>query len=233
MIDSDKIENYGCDRGWDKAEDHSCGSDRDDTEACGCDRSRIYTLEDVRVIRSSRRTMSLEINQELELVVRAPFRMPNREIEAFLREKSDWIGKHLMKMEAKREQTPQLEPKDFLTADQLQALAEQALRVLPERVAYYAHLMGVTYGRITIRNQRTRWGSCSSKGNLNFNCLLMLAPPEVQDYVVVHELSHRKEMNHSPRFWNEVASVLPEYQQYKQWLNDHGEELMRRGHGSV
>lgn len=207
MIGRDKIENYGCDRG------------------------RIYTLEDVRVIRSGRRTMSVEINEELELVVRAPFRMPNREIEAFLREKSDWIGKNLVKMEEKREQAQKMEPKDYLTDDQLRELAEQAMQVFSKRAAYYAGVMGVTYGRITIRNQKTRWGSCSSKGNLNFNCLLMLAPAEVQDYVVVHELCHRKEMNHSFWFWREVASVLPDYRERKKWLDDHGEELMRRGHG--
>jgi predicted metal-dependent hydrolase len=86
----------------------------------------------------------------------------------------------------------------------------------------------VSYGRITIRNQKTRWGSCSGKGNLNFNCLLMLAPPEVLDYVVVHELCHRREMNHSPRFWALVEQVLPDWRQRRQWLKTHGDALMRR-----
>ena len=88
--------------------------------------------------------------------------------------------------------------------------------------------MGVTYGRITIRNQKTRWGSCSSKGNLNFNCLLMLTPPEVIDYVVVHELCHRKEMNHSKAFWDEVAHVLPDYEKARLWLKTEGDMIMRR-----
>lgn len=205
--------------------------DRDLTVNDGCVRDRIYTLDDVRVIRSSRRTMSLEINGELELIIRAPLRMPNREIEAFLWERSDWIRKNLAKLEEKKQQRLPIEPEEVLTADELQRLAEQALDVFPRRAAYYARMIGVTYGRITIRNQKTRWGSCSSKGNLNFNCLLMLAPAEVQDYVVVHELCHRKEMNHSSRFWQEVASVLPDYRERKKWLDDHGEELMRRGHG--
>ena len=105
------------------------------------------------------------------------------------------------KLEAARPKAAPLNP------GELQVLADEALRVIPERVRFYAPVVGVTYGRITIRNQRTRWGSCSAKGNLNFNCLLMKAPPEVLDYVVVHELCHRLEMNHSPRFWAQAASA--------------------------
>lgn len=109
-----------------------------------------------------------------------------------------------------------------LSNAQVQELAEQALKVLPERVAYFAKSINVSYGRITIRNQKTRWGSCSSKGNLNFNCMLMLMPPQIQDYVVVHELCHRKEMNHSPEFWSEVEKVLPDYRERKKWLKENG-----------
>ena len=82
---------------------------------------------------------------------------------------------------------------------------------IPERVRHYAPLVGVSFGRITIRNQRSLWGSCSAKGNLNFNCLLMLTPPEVIDSVIVHELCHRKEMNHSKAFYAEVRRVFPDY----------------------
>ena len=93
-------------------------------------------------------------------------------------------------------------------------------------MAHYAPLVGVSYGRITIRCQRTRWGSCSSKGNLNFNCLLMLAPPEVLDCIVVHELCHRKEMNHSQRFYAEVLRVMPDYRERYKWLKENGHMLM-------
>ncbi len=115
-----------------------------------------------------------------------------------------------------------------LTGEELHALTEKALTCIPERVKFYAPQIGVTYGRITIRNQKTRWGSCSAKGNLNFNCLLMLTPPEVIDSVVVHELCHRKEMNHSNRFYAEVLRILPDYWKWHGWLKEHGEAIMRR-----
>ena len=174
-----------------------------------------------RVIRSSRRTLALEITPTGEVLVRCPRRCSNAQIAAFVQSKADWLQKHL----AKRAARPQL---PSLTAEEVHALAQQALQDLPVRVARFAALVGVVPGRITIRNQRTRWGSCSSKGSLNFNCLLMLTPPDVRDYVVVHELCHRKEMNHSPRFWAEVERVLPDYQAAKAWLKENGSTLIAR-----
>lgn len=102
-----------------------------------------------------------------------------------------------------------------------------AREYFPKRVEYYANLLHVTIGRITIREQKTRWGSCSSKGNLNFNWRLMLAPEEVRDYVVLHEVAHRIEMNHSKAFWKIVETTMPDYKQHKQWLKEHGRELWR------
>ena len=113
-----------------------------------------------------------------------------------------------------------------LTAKELELLTAQAKQVFPEKVARYAKEMGVTYGRVTIRHQKTRWGSCSSLGNLNFNCLLLFAPDAVQDYVVIHELCHRKEMNHSDKFWREVANVMPDYKVHKKWLKENGRKIM-------
>ena len=179
----------------------------------------------INIIRSSRRTLALEIREDGTVLARAPYRMPDSEIQRFVQQKADWIAKHLqMQAEKKRK----VQPEDRLTMQEIQKLADQALAEIPKRVAYYAQKLQVTYGRITIRNQKSRWGSCSSKGNLNFNCLLMLTPPEVLDYVVVHELCHRKEMNHSERFWNEVEQILPDYREQKKWLKENGGRLIAR-----
>lgn len=113
-----------------------------------------------------------------------------------------------------------------LTPGELQVLADEALRVIPERVRFYAPVVGVTYGRSPYETSVHAGEAAVPKGNLNFNCLLMKAPPEVLDYVVVHELCHRLEMNHSPRFWAQVERVLPDYKVSRKWLREHGNELM-------
>ena len=171
-----------------------------------------------KLIRSDRRSIGIQITQE-GVVVRAPRRMTNAEIDRFVQSKRGWIETHLAKM-------PPAQPK--FSNEEIHRLADEALKRIPERVRHFAPLVGVTYGGITIRNQHTRWGSCSSKGNLNFNCLLMLTPDHVIDYVVVHELCHRLEMNHSPRFWAQVERVLPDYRESLQWLKEHGQELIGR-----
>ena len=183
---------------------------------------------EIQVIRSNRRSIALEIRPDLEILVRAPYRASDREIQQFVSEKSDWLEKHLAIVRRRREELESRFKEPALTMDEVRSLAEEATRVIPERVRYFAPIVGVDYGRITIRNQRTRWGSCSGRGNLNFNCLLMKTPPEVVDYVVVHELCHRKELNHSPRFWAEVERVLPEYKKARRWLKENGGEIIGR-----
>ncbi len=184
-------------------------------------------MYDYEVIRSRRRSISIEINLEGRILVRATYNIGNREIVRFVESKSDWIDKTLKKVEAKREQLKDLPEERMVSREMIEALADEAMKVIPPKVMHYAEIAGVTYGRITIRNQKSRWGSCSSKGNLNFNCMLMKAPEEVLDYVIIHELCHRKEMNHSKAFWAEVAKLCPDYKAHRKWLKEHGDELMR------
>ena len=182
----------------------------------------------IEVIRSKRKTLAIEIRPDMRVVVRAPEKIPQNEIMKFVEEKQNWIKKHLVQMYFKAEEIKKQKKEPALTNADIEKLCQKALSVIPDKVKYYAEIMGVTYGRITIRNQKTRWGSCSSKGNLNFNCLLMLMPDKVMDYVVVHELCHLKQMNHSKKFWMEVERYMPDYQNYKKWLNENGGALIER-----
>ena len=171
------------------------------------------------VIRSKRKTIAIQIQPDGTVLVHCPLRLSEGAIQAFVESKSAWIEKHLNKL------TKQPPPPAFTEAD-IQKMTGQAKELIPQRVAYFADLLGVDYGRITIRHQKTRWGSCSGKGNLNFNCLLMAVPPEVRDYVVVHELCHRKEMNHSARFWAEIERIIPDYKNHRKWLKDNAYPLI-------
>ena len=178
----------------------------------------------VTIIRSNRKTLSIQLKAG-EIIARAPLRMKDKEIYSFIESKEQWIKKGLAKIEEHEKAVGELAP---FTNEELGALAEKARVIISDRVKYYAPKAGVTYNRITIRCQRTRWGSCSSKGNLNFNCLLALFPLEVIDSVVVHELCHRKHMNHSPQFYAEVERVFPEYKKWHKWLKDNGGACMAR-----
>lgn len=177
------------------------------------------------LIRSKRKTLAVQIKPDGSVIVRAPLRLPQRDIDRFLREKSAWIESHRAKILRER-QKEKTNPIPSLTDEQLRRLKRRAAVAIPERLEYFAPLVGVDYGRVTIRSQKTRWGSCSAKGDLNFNCLLLLMPPSVLDYVVVHELCHRKQMNHSPRFWAEVERVIPDYKAAQKWLKDNWRSLL-------
>ena len=181
------------------------------------------TMDKYELIRSNRKTIVLQIKGDGRIIVRAPLRMAARDIQRFVDSKAAWIEKHLAIIQQRQQPAA-----SAFTLEQLHQLAEAAKSDLPRRVARFAALVGITYGRITIRAQKSRWGSCSGKGNLNFNCLLMLCPEDVRDYVVVHELCHLKEMNHSVRFWAEVKKILPDYAAKKKWLEVNGREFIGR-----
>ena len=104
-------------------------------------------------------------------------------------------------------------------------LSARALERIRQRLDYYAPRIGRRPGRVAIRDQKSRWGSCSAKGNVNFNWKLIMAPPEALDYVVIHELCHLYEFNHSPRFWSLVRNQMPDYEVWKKWLKAHTEDL--------
>lgn len=176
---------------------------------------------DYTIIRSNRKTVAIQITADGQILLRCPNRMTQQEVLRFAESKRDWIEKHLATLSAQ----PSLPP---FTEAELHALAVQIKPRIAERTAYFAALLEVTYGRITVRCQRSRWGSCSSEGNLNFNCLLALVPEDVLDYVVVHELCHLLEMNHSPAFWSNVERLLPDYKKQRQWLKDNGGALISR-----
>jgi len=101
----------------------------------------------------------------------------------------------------------------------------QAAATLEERARHYAEVLGVSYGKLHVKDQRSRWGSCSTRGNLNFNWRIIMAPEAVCNYVIIHELCHLVHMDHSPEFWNLVESIDPLYRRHRMWLKQHGEEL--------
>ena len=178
----------------------------------------------VTIIRSNRKTLSIELKSN-EIIARAPARMKEKEIHNFIELKKSWIDKHLTQLNERQQVLDDLNP---YTQEEIKQFTAKAKIDIPKRVEYYAKQIGVKYNKITIRCQHTRWGSCSSKGNLNFNCLLVLLPDEIIDSIVVHELCHLKQMNHSARFYAEIDKVFPNYKQCHLWLKQNGAMYLNR-----
>lgn len=168
-----------------------------------------YTL-----IRSSRRTLSLEITRELTVLVRAPMHCSREEIDRFVERHKEWIAAHMEKQRQRLAAHP--EP----TVEERRVLIDRARRELPERVRRYAAIMGVQPSGITVTGARKRFGSCSGKNRLCFTWRLMAYPDEAIDSVVVHELAHIVHKNHGPDFYALVRSVLPDYDQRKKLLKE-------------
>mgnify|MGYP004525420435 FL=1 len=157
------------------------------------------------IIRSRRRTVALEVTREGKVLVRAPLRMPQTEIDRFVAAHAAWLEKAQARVAARQAAHPPL------TEEQREALRQTAKALLPQRVAHYAAVMGVTPASVRITSAKTRFGSCSGKNGLCFSLYLMQYPQEAIDYVVVHELAHIRHHDHSPAFYAEVAKVLPDY----------------------
>ena len=176
------------------------------------------------IIKSSRKTIAVEVRQDGSVLVRAPRNCPQSRIDTFLKEKQAWVLAKVEEQKEKEADSMKIQP---LSEAEQRLYRDKAREIFEQKVSYYAQMMGVSYGRIAIRDQKTRWGSCNGEGNLNFNWRLIFAPAGVLDYVVVHELAHRKEMNHSPRFWKVVEDTMPEYRKYQKWLKENGRGLHR------
>lgn len=180
------------------------------------------------ILFSDRKSISIRIKDDASVEVRAPFYAGHRQIEVFIEEKQDWIAKNhraVLSHIAEQEENA-LSPKDTRRAAALDKRFHDAARLyFPKRCAELVKLTGGHYDKITIRNQKTRWGSCSQTGTLSFNYRLMMAPPAVIDYVIIHELCHLTHMNHSKAFWDKVANVMPDYRTHRLWLKEHGGEL--------
>ena len=175
------------------------------------------TIE-IPIIRSKRKTLGLEVKYDGTVNARVPMRAPREIIERFIREHEAWIIRKRQEWSLAGNNRDDMSGIPPIETKEGKAKIRQYIE---RQVEYYAKIMGVTYGRISMRNQKTRWGSCSSNGNLNFNNRLLFVPEELVDYVVVHELAHRKEMNHSNAFWNVVEKYMPDYKERRKKLKEY------------
>ena len=214
------------------------------------------------IIRSKRKTISMEVMRDGSLIIRAPYLTTQSQIEALVQSKESWIRK---KQDLVRVSSQEAPPRNFVAGELYWYLGKlyplelvdnqdepltlkdkfyldesfqnkgllvfsnwykkRATEVIKTQVKLRAQENGFSYSRVRITSAKTRWGSCSSKGSLNFTWRLVMAPSEVIDYVVVHELTHLIIRNHSNDYWNEVGKVMPDYDQYRKWLKENGHRL--------
>ncbi|MEE8638122.1 MAG: M48 family metallopeptidase [Candidatus Margulisiibacteriota bacterium] len=168
-----------------------------------------------KLIRSNRRSVCLIVTEKAELVIRAPHRFPEARILRFVEQKRRWIERKIAEISSRPRRL-------VLSQAEKQAWRELARNRIPERCKYFSDLTGLRPRSIRITEANKRWGSCGARGGLNFSWRLILAPPEVIDYVIVHELVHLVERNHSKHFWRRVAEVLPDYKIHRRWLKVKG-----------
>lgn len=170
----------------------------------------------MRIIRSKRKTLALEIDSNACLIIRAPKLMPVFVIKKFIQQKQNWIIK---KQKLIKQRNKQIE----LTKKSTPKISKNKVyKIISQRVKYYSSISNLKYNKINITNAKKRWGSCNAKNNLNFPLRLASASEKIIDYVVVHELCHIKEKNHSKKFWNKVQRLMPDYKKHRKWLKDKG-----------
>ena len=173
----------------------------------------------ISVIRSARKSLGLEVRDANTVLARIPTRVSDRELKAFVENHRSWILEKTAVMaerEENRKSTPAPLPELLSKTDWMKIQLK-----IGKRVRHYCEAMGVTVGYVTVKNQKTRWGSCSAKGNVNFNYQLAFLPDELLDYVVIHELAHRRHMNHSRAFWAEVEKYCPDYLERREQLKEY------------
>ena len=162
-----------------------------------------------KIIRSSRKTVSIQVDADCNITVRAPYKISEREIEEFVSDKKEWLEKAVLK------QMNRNRNKKEYTDDEIKILREKAKTVLPEKVKYYSSVMDVYPKSIKINSAKKRYGSCSGENNINFSLFLMDKDERFIDYVVVHELAHIKHHNHSKAFYGFIESFMPDYKERK------------------
>lgn len=167
------------------------------------DRQLIYTLK----ISNRAKLLRLAVYRNGRLTITKPAGLKIEAAENFIREHGDWIMKKIKYFE-----NIKTGPFDNLTRRDYLRRREEARILVIERLEFFNHFYNFSYSGVSIRNQKTRWGSCSRRGNLNFNFRLLYLPEPLRDYVIVHELCHLKELNHSANFWALVARTIPDFQ---------------------
>ncbi len=184
-----------------------------------------------RIIRSRRKTYGVVVNATGEVQIRIPLKGSRKKAGEMALKWQDWIVSKVLLQQKRAEENMALseESRKRFTPQQRINIEKQCREAAREysqkKAAYYAGILGVSFERVRIAGQKTLWGSCSGKGTLSFNWKLMLAPPEVFDYVIAHEVCHLKEMNHSKKFWAWVGFLVPDYREHRTWLKEHGKEL--------
>ncbi|MDD4389271.1 MAG: SprT family zinc-dependent metalloprotease [Eubacteriales bacterium] len=178
-------------------------------------------MMDYNLIKSKRKTISIYIKPGGVVEVRAPLRASKALINSFVTAKSEWIASALERLSVREANKKIIR----LSPEEEKACCQKALQYFQDRCAYFAAKMGVQYETIKVSKAKTRWGSCNSKGNINFTYRLIFAPEDLIDYVVIHELAHLKEMNHSNRFWEVVEEIIPDYKERRRRLNEFRDEF--------
>ncbi|MES2931337.1 MAG: SprT family zinc-dependent metalloprotease [Patescibacteria group bacterium] len=168
--------------------------------------------------------LGISVHPDGRVVLTKPKRLSIKAAEAFVAKHQEWIETAIEKFKkrAEKKQSDQIVlPRPRKNSLAYKEARKQARALVTERLRHFNELYGLTYGTISIRDQKTRWGSCSAKGNLSFNYRIVYLPEALQDYIAVHELCHTKEHNHSERFWAQVARAVPEHTSLRKALRSN------------